>query len=73
MGKHHHHHGIIFAHSHKKARKHWLRRAVLLVAVLVVGIIIHKIIEDYNARYAFQSAELFLASLIDSLAGAAND
>lgn len=48
-------------------RKHWPRRVLLVVVVLVVGYGTHRMLEIPELSAAAQSFELVLASLIDSI------
>lgn len=51
----------------KDERKHWPRRVILSVGVMVVAVITHWMIESEGYAHFMQSAELGLAALFDSL------
>lgn len=61
-------------HEHEKdepemplIRRSWKHRTAILIVVLVLGVAIHYLIENTEWKYAFHSAELALAAIIDSV------
>lgn len=53
-------------HGEFKAAKHWPRRVLILSGVVVVGVIIQMVIENYKVQYIMHSSELVLASMIEA-------
>jgi hypothetical protein len=50
----------------QERKKHWPRRIGIICGVLVIGVVIQEVIDDYGLRSAAHSAELLVASLIEA-------
>lgn len=53
-------------HTNTGKRRHWPRRALILVVVLLLGVAIQRGIDDHGLRNFSHSCELFLAALIEA-------
>jgi hypothetical protein len=51
----------------KPKRRHWPRRAVILVVTFGLGVLLHHFIEETGLRSALQSTELALAAVFDCI------
>lgn len=51
----------------KPKRKHWPRRAVILVVTFGIGVLLHHLIEETGLRSLLQSTELALAAIFDCI------
>lgn len=50
----------------KQLRRHWPRRVAILGGVLVIGVVLHHIIEDTGLRSFMQSSEMVMAAMLDA-------
>lgn len=50
----------------KVGRIHYGKRCAILFGVLIIGVIVHYVIEDTGLRAASQSVEMVLAAALDS-------
>lgn len=51
----------------KQKRRHWPRRAVILVVTFGIGVLLHHVIEETGLRSLLQSTELALAAIFDCI------